>query len=184
MLYPGEKVRVKSAEKLKLYGHEEENYPPEYFDFCEKAVTISKIVPPLDSDDEISTYCIEESSDLNDLWLEESFEPLNSPSEITNYSSIADTFRGKVIRYWVERRGFTPYEQNEKFIDDTMFEGEEASFGRIVSTTILPDKDVLLGIKTDDSSENDIHYHKLSKIEICVYEEDQVEDEDYENGTD
>lgn len=94
---------------------------------------------------------------------------------------------GHIFRYWIYKKMFTPYEQEEKFIDETIYENEQCSFGRIIEVSPLPDGDVLLAFQVDDNYENGINdidyvtYHKLSEIQLDWCKQDQVEDELIEN---
>lgn len=90
----------------------------------------------------------------------------------------------RVYRYWVYRRMFTPYEQEQKFTDESCFEADECSFGCIKEAVELPDGDILLGFVDpadyETRVENYIDFHKLSEIRLAYSPRDQEEfiDED------
>lgn len=90
----------------------------------------------------------------------------------------------RVYRYWVYKKMFTPYEQDQKFTDETCYECEECSFGCIQEAIELPDGDILLGFvdpaDVGTGVEGYIIYQKLSEIHINYSPNDQEEfaDED------
>lgn len=85
--------------------------------------------------------------------------------------------------FMIERKKslFTPYEQNEKFVDDSVWETVSES-AKIVEAIELPNKDVLLGfrsiwyedVRDDDNSLIDVRlkqsefidYYPLSEIKL------------------
>ena len=106
------------------------------------------------------------------------------------HSDIKEFFKahdGHIFRFWVYKKMFTPYEQDKKFSDETIYENEHCSYGRIIEISPLPDGDVLLAFQVDDNYENGINdidyvtYHKLSEIQLDWCKQDQVEDELIEN---
>ena len=94
----------------------------------------------------------------------------------------------KIFRYCKYKKVFTPYEQDNKFIDESIFEdGGYVNFGYIRQGIELPDGDVLLKIEDteapDDLDEDDIEnsaedkfrkfvYIKLSDISLEEYDSD------------
>lgn len=79
------------------------------------------------------------------------------------------------FRYWVHKMGFTPYEIEEKFSDQSWLEDDECSYGYIVDYVVLPDNDILLGL-SEDKDGGYISYYKLSAIDLALCEKDN-EDE-------
>ena len=75
---------------------------------------------------------------------------------------------GKIFRYWVYKKFFTPYEMANQFIDQDCYEDSTSSFGIIKSCAPLDDGDYLIGIQDvviDDTSityYDNITYYKLS----------------------
>lgn len=96
----------------------------------------------------------------------------------------------KIFRYWIYRRGFTPYEQNEMFADDSMFEDSYCQTAYIRECIELPDGDILIGFLDAESAirpvpKTDIQYCKLSEIRLEFYEIDQeIEDDDEDDDDD
>lgn len=108
------------------------------------------------------------------------------------HSDIKEFFKahdGHIFRYWIYKKMFTPYEQEEKFIDETIYEDEHCSFGRIIEVSPLPDGDVLLAFQVDTNYEEGnkdidyVTYHKLSEIQLDWSKQDQVEYEPNEEET-
>lgn len=87
-----------------------------------------------------------------------------------------------IYRYWVYRRGFTPYEQDKKFTDESMFEDTTCKTAYIRELINLPDGDILIGFLDADSininNQISIQYYKLSEIRLEYYEGDQEADEE------
>lgn len=92
--------------------------------------------------------------------------------------------RGRVFRYWVFKRMFTPLEADKKYIDQSEFVDSHASFGIIRECVPLPDNDILIGFQDVDISFagdpenylNDwISYYKLSEIRLEYHWRDQPE---------
>lgn len=88
---------------------------------------------------------------------------------------------GRVFRYWVFKRMFTPLESEQKYIDQSEFVDSYASFGIIRECVPLPDNDLLIGfqdVNKDDPEEfclNSISYFKLSEIRLEYHWCDQPE---------
>lgn len=72
-----------------------------------------------------------------------------------------------VFDVYVKKHIYTPYEQDKKFSDE-MTEDLELSNVIIKECIVLPDKDVLMGFYwyTEDDSESNIYYYKLSEIRL------------------
>ena len=87
--------------------------------------------------------------------------------------------RGRIFRYWVYRRMFTPHEQDEKYIDETCYEDTLANLGVIRECVQLPDGDLLLGFQavSDTGAPEDwpqyIAYYKRSEIRLEYWPSDQ-----------
>ena len=80
------------------------------------------------------------------------------------------------FRYWVHKIMFTPYEVEEKFSDQSCFEDDTCSYGYIVEHVILPDNDILLGIR-EDKEYGYITYQKLSEIDLALSDKDNEDEE-------
>lgn len=99
-------------------------------------------------------------------------------------------FGDRVYRYWVYRRGFTPYEQEEKFEGESMFEDRQCSFG-IIREAINLGSDWLFGIQqvwpdipaSYKPKKQYLEYFKLSEIRLAYHENDQHNREDSTNQT-
>lgn len=100
-----------------------------------------------------------------------------------SYDSIGAFFeqhKDRVIRFYVYRRMFTPYETEKKFSDQSWYESTEGNIGMVREVIPLPNGDVLLGIGRicDDISDmNFLEYYPLSEIRLEYWPMD-----DYEYG--
>lgn len=85
---------------------------------------------------------------------------------------------------------WTPYEIEQKYIDQDQYEDNHYSFIKIIEAIELPDKDILIGYREfyDDISEIDseewesypIQYKKLSQIELSFFSDDMKQEKDGE----
>ena len=83
-----------------------------------------------------------------------------------------------IFRYWIYRKVYTPFEQSQKYADESMYEDCECRFAYIRESIKLPDGDILLGLEdaqcfADKESKRNIVYCKLSEIRLEWYEGDQ-----------
>lgn len=81
----------------------------------------------------------------------------------------------RIYRFLVYRRMFTPYEQQQAFIDDSQFESDYYSFGIIEEAMDLAVGDWLLGIREiiDGEFSDELVYYRLSEIRLSYREEDK-----------
>ena len=79
-----------------------------------------------------------------------------------------------IFRMWEYKRMFTPYEQEEKFSDESLYVDDECEFVRIKDVITLPDGDLLLAVSRDDTG-GYIEYHKLSNISLAKVDKDMEE---------
>lgn len=97
---------------------------------------------------------------------------------MTDFETWLLDFDDRVYRYWIYRRMFTPYEQKQCFMDESVYVDTCASKGIIEEAVELPDGDVLLGFRDpdDDSFEHiagNLKYYKLSEIDLAYFPCDQ-----------
>lgn len=81
-----------------------------------------------------------------------------------------------VFRLWIYKRMFTPYEQDEKFSDESQFVNVECDHVKIRDVINLPDGDLLLATTYAYGDGKCINYYKLSEISLGKSESD-IEDE-------
>jgi hypothetical protein len=89
----------------------------------------------------------------------------------------------RIYRFMVYKKLFTPYEQEQKFSDESQFEDTHYRFGFIEEAIELGHGDWLLGLREIiDGEVYDINYFKLSDIQLSYFEQDQnmLSDEDGE----
>ena len=89
---------------------------------------------------------------------------------------------GHIFRFWVYKKMFTPYEQDNKFLDESIYENEHCYYGRIVDVVTLPDNDILIAFQIDENylegkkDINYVSYYKLSEIHLDWCIDDQTEE--------
>lgn len=97
------------------------------------------------------------------------------------YNSFAEYLQSlppnTVFRIWQYKRMFTPYEQEEKFIDESQYINDECDFVKILDTINLPDGDLLLATTYAYGDGKYISYYKLSEISLGKSEKDMEEEE-------
>lgn len=91
----------------------------------------------------------------------------------TDFHTFVKAHEGETFRYWVYRRVFTPYEQKECFMDESVFEDIHANIGIIKECIPLGDGDFLLGFQPVDDYDpynittfDFVDYYKLSEIRL------------------
>ena len=85
----------------------------------------------------------------------------------------------RVFRMWVFKKMFTPYEQDEKFSDESVYEDDVCKFVMIKELIELPDGDLLIGFQDADSDNLYLEYYKLSEIRLdyCQSDKERLDDE-------
>lgn len=91
----------------------------------------------------------------------------------TDFHAFIKAHESEIFRYWIYRRVFTPYEQKECFMDESIFEDTHASTGIIRECIPLGNGDFLLGFQSVDDCDpcnvtvfDSIEYYKLSEIRL------------------
>ena len=96
---------------------------------------------------------------------------------------------GRIFRYVIYRRMFTPYEQERAFSDESQYEDYHFTFGFIEEAIDLGGGEWLLGFRKiiDGDTCDEIEYCRLSEIRLSCFDcdqdmftEDDDEDGDYE----
>lgn len=97
------------------------------------------------------------------------------------YNSFAEYLQSlppdTVFRIWQYKRMFTPYEQEEKFSDESQYVDDECDYIRILDVITLPDGDLLLATTYAWGESSYISYYKLSEISLAKSEKDMEEEE-------
>lgn len=91
---------------------------------------------------------------------------------------LSDEAEDRVFRMWVFKRMFTPYEQDEKFSDESIYEDTTCKFVMIKEIIELADGDYLIGFQDADSDNEYLEYFKLSEIRLDYRLEDKERLED------
>ena len=94
---------------------------------------------------------------------------------------LSDVGEERVFRMWVFKKMFTPYEQDEKFLDESVYVDDTCKFVMIKELIELPDGDLLIGFQDSDSDNLYLEYYKLSEIRLdyCQSDKERLEDEDF-----
>lgn len=85
--------------------------------------------------------------------------------------------QGEVFRYWTYKKMFTPYETEQRFSDESVFEDNYASFGYLTEAIKLENGDFLLAFTSQDIP-GYMHYRRLSDISLDWCQTDQVNPEE------
>ena len=97
------------------------------------------------------------------------------------YNSFAEYLKSlppnTIFRLWQYKRMFTPYEQDEKFMDESQYVNDECDHIRILDVINLPDGDLLLATTYAYGDGKYISYYKLSEISLGKSERDMEEEE-------
>ena len=112
-----------------------------------------------------------------------------------NYTCKYDSFANfmydnwnTVFRYLIYKRQYTPYEQDKKFTDESIYEDIFYKEAYIRHCIYLPDGDILIGfLDAEYSDEEDlkhIEFCKLSEIRLVSYSADQEDEEEDECNDD
>jgi len=101
---------------------------------------------------------------------------------VTDFETWLHDNSDRIYRYWVYKKMFTPYEQDQKFIDESCFVDNKCEYGIIREAIELPDGDILIGFidphtREDSHAYGYINYYKLSEITLAHSPRD-MEDED------
>ena len=105
---------------------------------------------------------------------------------MTVHNSFADWLQsidGKPVRYLTYRRMFTPYEENQKYIDESEFVSCTYDIAYIEEAIDLGNGDWYLGFREIIDDECDeksciLEWRKLSEIQMCQCDNDGKHDED------
>lgn len=94
---------------------------------------------------------------------------------------LSDVGEERVFRMWVFKKMFTPYEQDEKFSDESVYVDDTCKFVMIKELIELPDGDLLIGFQDTDDDNLYLEYYKLSEIRLdyCQSDKEILEDEDF-----
>lgn len=90
-------------------------------------------------------------------------------TEFNNFGEWAKAQVG-IVRIWVYKRMFTPYEQSEKFTDQSEYEDTYAQCG-IIESVVNLGYDWLIGLRVcdDDGKEYPmVEYYRLSEIRMDI----------------
>lgn len=101
-----------------------------------------------------------------------------------SFESFIKAHKDNVFRIWKYKRMFTPYEIDNKFVDESLFEDDYCSY-IVIKQVINLGNDYLIGYaeifgeETEEEIErhlsgSQIEYVKLSEIQLKYYSEDAI----------
>lgn len=76
---------------------------------------------------------------------------------------LSDVGEERVFRMWIFKKMFTPYEQDEKFSDESVYVDDTCKFVMIKELIELPDGDLLIGFQDADDADSDNVYFETYK---------------------
>ena len=91
---------------------------------------------------------------------------------------LSDVGEERVFRMWVFKKMFTPYEQDKKFSDESVYEDDVCKYVMIKELIELPDGDLFIGFQDADNDNLYLEYYKLSEIRLDYYPSDKERRED------
>lgn len=99
---------------------------------------------------------------------------------MVSFSEYLQADPNKIYRILQYKRMFTPYEESQKFMDESQFVDDRYTLVQIAEVLSLPNDDLMLVCKEvyKDCDSDEIEYdgfyrfYKLSEIEISIYEGD------------
>lgn len=77
-----------------------------------------------------------------------------------------------IFRIWQYKKRFTPYEEDQKFIDQSLFVDTLCTHVLIKDVIELPDGDLLLAVADAEYSDSYVSYYKLSEIVLAKSDKD------------
>lgn len=87
---------------------------------------------------------------------------------------------GKVFRFLIYKKVFTPYEQQNAYQYESIYESEHYSFGVIQEAAELSNGDWLIGFNEVEDGEltGIITYYRLSEIRLFYFKDELEDDND------
>lgn len=98
------------------------------------------------------------------------------PNFITDFETWLHDYGDRLYRYLVYKKMFTPYEQQQAFMDEDVYEDTHYELCQIAEAIDLGNGEWMLGLRTvadDGKVYGMIHYYKLSEIRLALFENDQ-----------
>ena len=102
------------------------------------------------------------------------------PNIITDFETWLLDWGDRTYRHLVYKKMFTPYEQQQAFSDESVYEDTYYQFCKIEEAIDLGNGDWLLGLRIlneDLEPHSTVEYYKLSEIRLSRFDDDQ-EDND------
>ncbi len=107
--------------------------------------------------------------------------------EFPTFPDFLETHSDDLFCFWVYRRGYTPYEQKQAFMDESQFEDIHGTVCRVVECIQVSDGKYMIGVQVciDEEAEQrefaaNIDYYNLDEIRLSLWvpptnnEEDEI----------
>lgn len=101
---------------------------------------------------------------------------------MANIKDFVEEHKGKIFRYWVYKKFFTPYETDKKFSDESCFECDDAEYAYIENAYEIPG-DILLELRDAEwqieceikgqKENNHTCYYRLSEVSLEYWDSDK-----------
>jgi len=102
------------------------------------------------------------------------------PKIITDFETWLLDWGDRIYRFLVYKKMFTPYEQQNAFMDESVYENDHYQLCKIEEAIDLGNGDWLLGlrqIEEDGEVYGIVEYYKLSEIALARFDNDQEDDD-------
>lgn len=103
--------------------------------------------------------------------------------KIISFADFLAEHREDIFAFWVYRRIYTPYEQQQAFTDESLFEDNGAVYAKITECASIGDHDFLLGMQIvidPDCDEIQLcdktEYYRLSEIRLKLHKTNRQEE--------
>lgn len=102
--------------------------------------------------------------------------------EFPTFPDFLETHSDDLFCFWVYRRGYTPYEQEKAFMDESQFEDTHGTVCRVVECIAVSNGNYMIGVQVcidEDADDlvfdNNIEYYSLSEIRLKLFRKKEEE---------
>lgn len=109
-----------------------------------------------------------------------------NPKTYENFDQWVEFHRNDIFRMWEYKKMFTPYEQEQKFVDESIYVDSHCSFIIIKEVIHISSDKIMIGVhhiydftKSEIEEPNPhLSYYMLNEIKLDLYPDDSIEIED------
>lgn len=106
-----------------------------------------------------------------------------SPKTYNNFDQWVEAHCNDIFRMWEYKKMFTPYEQEQKFIDESIYVDSHCSFIIIKEVIHISSNKIMIGVRhiydftksEIEESNPQLSYYMLDEIKLDLYPEDSIE---------